>query len=189
MSKIVIGSPYDKKGITISPSKIMFNANNVKKMMKNDVIIWISEVKALIPVMTSSTTPSGVVKADSGTGSAAYYAFDDDESTRWASSTGAGSWLEYCFETKKFATKFYIKAGYSLNSSGVKSFKIQGSNDETQWIDLTDEITLPNTSGGAEYTGELKNTSNYKYYRFYATTNSHYDGDWVSIAKLQLYGF
>ena len=190
MGTIVIGSPSDKKGITVSPSKTMFNENNVKKMMKGNDIIWIAETIALIPIMTSNTTPSGVAKADSGTSSAyAYKAFDNNESTWWASSTGIGSWLEYCFTVAKTVTKFYIKAGYSSNSSGVKSFKIQGSNNETQWIDLTDEITLPNTSGGAEYTGELKNTSYYKYYRFYATTNSYYDGDWVSITKLQLYGF
>ena len=139
--------------------------------------------------MTSNATPSGIAKSDSGTGDfPAYYAFDKNESTPWATGTGAGSWLEYCFDTGKTAKRFYIKAGYSSNCSGIKCFKIQGSNDETQWTDLTDEITLPNTSGGAEYNGELKNISNYKYYRFYATTNAHFSGNWVAVAEFQLYG-
>ena len=44
MSKIVIGSPSDKKGITVSPSKIMFNENNVQKMMKGNDVIWLNIV-------------------------------------------------------------------------------------------------------------------------------------------------
>ena len=149
-------------------------------------------VELILPYMTSNTSSSGTAKGDRGTGNSApaYMAFDNNESTRWASNTGAGSWLEYQFKEPKTVTKFYIKAGYSSNSSGVKNFKIQGSNDETNWVDLTDEITLPNTSGGAGYSGELKIQNYYNYYRFYATTNSYFSGGkWIAVSILKLYGF
>lgn len=183
MSKIVIGSPSDKKGITVTPSKIMFNANNVKKMMKGINVIWIAEPIALIPTMTSNTTPSGTVSASAET-QPAYYAFDGNEDTYWYTYGNEGSYIQYKFEQARCVRKISVQTYYSGYNGLIKKFKVQASNDGSTFIDLTDTIINSNQSdkGKSEYT--INNSEKYLYYRVYTVESGAYSG-WRSI---QMYG-
>lgn len=70
-----------------------------------------------IPTMTSNTTPSGTASASSiwGGGLEAYKAFDNNNSTAWASASGksTGEWLQYTFTNEVKILKMY----YYLSSS------------------------------------------------------------------------
>ena len=64
MGTIKIGSSSIQKGITIDPSIVLFNGNNVKKIMKDATTIW-EDLKALIPTMTSNSMDGITLSASS----------------------------------------------------------------------------------------------------------------------------
>lgn len=130
----------------------------------------------LVPTMTSNTTPSGVASADSidGTGYEAYRAFDNAGSTTdaWISGSAASSytyphWIQYQFPTAQVVGGLHFK-NYSTGSNGVKTFKVQGSNDGTTWTDLYSG-TGTNAGGGTLQEFYFDNTTAYLYYRLYIT--------------------
>lgn len=143
----------------------------------------------LVPTMTSNTTPSGTCSANiSPSGFEPYKAFDKDTSTRWASSSGNGSWLEYDFGATKTVKAFSVYPLYhSSNTLLLKSYKIQGSNDNFS-SDINDlyEETLSNTNVGVVQRN-FTNAVNYRYYRLLATSNSYYTSGDIGILELQFY--
>ena len=194
MSKIVIGSPSDKKGITVIPSKIMFNENNVKKMMKGNDVIWIAEPIALIPIMTSNTTPSGVASASSFYGDRyPYKAFngvlDTSGSNSWCGSeAGIEQWLMYQFETAKIVQKIEMCAVANGSYVRCKNFKFQASNDGTSFVDLMTGV-YPNDTSLTKHEFIISNSKPYKYYR--VNISDVYDASNVScgLSHLQMYGY
>ena len=138
---------------------------------------------ALIPKMTSNTAPSGEVEASTYYDkSYPYKAFDGSTSTSWASNNvGAGSWIYYKFTTPKIAKKISI---YCIGDNSPKTFKIQGSNDNSNWTDISDILTI--LRSGDEYFNINPNEDAYLYYRFYCV--SSYTSSKCDIRKIQLYG-
>lgn len=182
MGTIKIGSSNNQKGITINPSTVLFNGNNVKKIMKDTITIW-EDIKALIPTMTSSTSPSGTVSASAET-QAAYYAFDGNENTYWYTYGNEGSYVQYKFDQAKCVRKISVQTYFSGANGLIKKFKIQASNDGSTFIDITDTIVNSNQSdkGESEYT--INNSQKYLYYRVYTVESGAFSG-WRSI---QMYG-
>ena len=146
---------------------------------------------ALIPVMTSNTTPSGVASAISELSiTPAYYAFrnlyDDTTNTEcWQANDSKGTshsnlWLMYKFPEAVTVKKFRI---YYVYTTAV-NYKIQGSNDGNTFVDLGTFTTIR----GEE---QIQNTNAYLYYRLLITTqttsSSKVNGGCVR--DLQLYGY
>ena len=185
MSTLVIGSPSDKKGISVSPSKIVFNGNNVKKMMKGDTTIWINEIRALIPTMTSSNTPSGEVTQSDNVYYTMYgwHAFDGDDSTQWGSTDNGSvpnAWVAYNFMKKVIVKKAMIVE----ENHQIDTAKFQASNDGSSWVDITDVITLSSTKTTIV---EIDNDTAYQYYRFHGVKGTSTSG--VYVRTIQLYGY
>ena len=146
---------------------------------------------ALIPVMTSNTTPSGVVSAISEYSiSPAYYAFrnlyDDTTNTEcWQANDSKGTshsnlWLMYKFPEAVTVKKFRIRYVYT----SAVNYKIQGSNDGNTFVDLGTFTTI---------TGEeqIQNTNAYLYYRLLITTQTTSSPNVFGgcVRDLQLYGY
>lgn len=141
-----------------------------------------------VPPMTGYTTPSGEVRAKSE-----YYpawrAFNETLSAYWGSADGtepsAGQWIEYKFTQ---AVKIYkVKLQNSAPIYAVKTFKIQGSNDGTNYIDITGNITnKEQTTLGAITYYEIAPSEAYQYYRFYVVAGKY--STYVSILDIQFYG-
>lgn len=193
MGTIKIGSAKDKKGITVNPIKVLFNTKNVKKIISGSVIIWESII-ALIPVMTSNTTPSGIASAshnnvNGSTAYAVWRAFNGTNTSAadcWSSETSTFPeyvWLQYKFTSAKVANKMLL--ANRLGGGALKNFKIQGSNNGTSWDDLG-SFTNANATNGAEQYFEFNNEIAYLYYRLYITSSY---SNFVAIAKWQLYGY
>ncbi len=187
MGTIKIGSVSELKGITISPSVVLFNGNNVQELKHGETVIWTNS-KPLIPVMTSNTSPYGVASASSANSSyPAYKAFDNNDSTYWLHAN-AGSisnqWIMYKFESPVQASKFDIKWVKPYVAS--VSYKIQGSNDNSEWHDLTDNITTINDVENET----LNNNTAYLYYRLYinSQTSSPSSANCGELSTFQLYG-
>ena len=58
MGTLKIGSASNRAGVTIEPRTVLFNDNNVKYIKSGLTEIW-TNIKALIPKMTSNTCDVG----------------------------------------------------------------------------------------------------------------------------------
>lgn len=136
-----------------------------------------------VPTMTSATTPSGNVSASSTLSSSTsyrdYYAFDNNYSTKWYSANNVNAqWIEYEFENPIRILKYLVKFDWK------RPYKIQASNDNSNWTDLTDEYTP--SSNAEEKSEAINNINYYKYIRLYAPAVS--STIYIGIAELQFYG-
>ena len=130
-----------------------------------------------VPKMTSNTAPSGEASAESSYSKDydAWKAFDGSLNDGWgASGDKHDTWIQYKFDT---AVKISKASIYDRTSkAGFKKFyKIQGSNDGTNWTDLASimvqtEQTWEDVSFG--------NNTSYIYYRAYfvASESTHAQG-------------
>lgn len=192
MGTIKIGSSANRKGITVEPSVVLFNGSNVKKIMRGLTTIW-EDIKALVPPMTSNTTPVGeVIAISSHNNNPAYYAFDDSLSTLWGSnSTSTPVWVGYKFENSVCAKKATVIFDYSSTYYVTScTYKYQASNDNSEWVDISPLITIGSQSGNSNgCTDVLNNSKNYLYYRIYITEQTINSAIFKgSIFELQFYG-
>ncbi len=156
-----------------------------------------SVLNVKIPTMTSATTPSGECFASSRYGTdqtyLAFHVFDKNETSKWypavASST-AGQYVGYKYPESKNGQTFDLV----FSSSGVASIvKIQGSNDGTNYVDLTGNINIPITASTTDTykfkQAFTKNVGNYQYYRIYIVqSTSTQQGYGFMCDELQIYG-
>ena len=145
---------------------------------------------ALIPVMTSNTTPSGVASAISELSTnPAYFAFrnlydDTSNSIAWHANDTSGTshsnlWLMYKFPKAVTVKKFRI---YFVYATAV-NYKIQGSNNGSTFTDLGTFTTVR----GEE---SLNNTNAYLYYRLFITSQTlSTSTNGGAVRDLQLYGY
>lgn len=132
---------------------------------------WIVK-EALVPTMTSDTTPSGEAFAsgNQGTSYLPYKAFDGDDTTRW-SVTGAnvsGAYIGYKFTTPVKVNRIYTFVP-AMNYTTNCEFKVQGSNDGSTWTDI-DTITW--LAQSREQSFSIQNDNEYLYYRLYCNSSN-----------------
>lgn len=145
------------------------------------------------PNMTSATTPSGVASASTEYSSsyAAWYAFSGTpgvDAQTWVSASGhtVGEWLQYQFPAAVAIKKISVTNRGEGNVRAIKTFKIQGSNNGT---DFTDIETCTMSAGTSSYTQEftLNNDTEYTYYRMLVVEPWIADDSNVGVALLDLY--
>lgn len=161
---------------------------------------YISEILPIsVPTMTSDTTPSGeCICSGYATNQEAYKAFDNNDSTTWSHSnaTYAGAYVGYKFSSSVKVDKIvFTKRNLSGYGTGACTAKIQGSNDNSTWVDLTSTLSFEqiNTSiaGDTIAWNITQNSGKYLYYRLYYLT---YEGQAVAgglnptTAGIQFYG-
>lgn len=150
-----------------------------------------------VPTMTSNTTPSGVASATSEYSQnpvyQAYKAFDKDDSTQWISNstTSSALYLRYKFVKPVKIDKIHTiwrntETIYVANAT----YKYQGSNDGTNWTDLSDSITIGSQQNNTDgVTDIIENDDYYLYYQLYISsqtmTGATYKGQ---VRELQFYG-
>lgn len=143
--------------------------------------IQIKTFGPLIPVMTSATTPSGIVSSDSvfpQANIAAWKSFDSNSGTYWSpSSTIAGEthWLQYQFTTSKLITQYSMT---SFQTSQTWTFS--GSTNGTTW-DILNSQTNVNQNNTFTFT----NSNSYTYFRFTFILI----GNSCSVIDSQMYGY
>ena len=140
-------------------------------------IIELTQPVIATPVMTSNTTPSGICRASSVHTQQGSHLWDPWNAFKqiadvygWAAQQylKVGEWMEYEFLEKVPIVKFqYINRYWTQPASDAcpaTRFKLQASNDGTNYIDLGDYF-VSNLSVGAMMTHNLKNVTPYKIYR------------------------
>ena len=153
-----------------------------------------SVLNVKVPIMTSNTAPSGVVSASAEPNAPnmmAWKAFDGqygNQDTWYGGSAGTG-WIQYKFSSKMYAKKCVIKNRDNSTNKDcrVHTFKIQASNDGTNWTDITGTIDRGSASDAGSYeTTHVISTSNTKYQYWRLNILSSWSG--VGVAILQFYG-
>ena len=143
----------------------------------------------LIPTMTSNTAPSGRAFASAeGSGHGAYKVFDNNNSTFWWNNAAgvAGSTIGYKFTKKVVVRKLEMM---SHNQEGVKTFKVQASDNGSNWVDISGNLEISNNvTNVTSY--RIENDTPYLYYRIYIV-DGYGSSDRVSVnmRTLQFYGF
>lgn len=142
---------------------------------------------ALVERMSSSIGGSGEVSASSvlsnNSSFAAYEAFDGivEQGNSWHSASSFPQWLQFKFNVSKTVKRFV----FSCTSDFPKLFKLQASNDATEWTDLGTYTNLVTVAyQDIEYA--VKNRKAYIYYRLYILEG--YAAN-VGIGELQFYGY
>lgn len=133
------------------------------------------------PVMTSNTTPMGVVSASSSRAQTAEwgYAVSGDyframmgqaSGNLWESNGVAPQWLLYDYGYSFFPTTYRVgTVAADHDKNIIKSFILQGSTDGVTYIDLDTKVNL-NLGRGSVYYFKLPVINNqYRYYRLYIT--------------------
>lgn len=146
----------------------------------------------IIPEMTSDTTPSGVAFGDSLYSSSYnyWYAFNSVDSQSWTSGATLPHYIGYDFGEFKKIKSYSIKSrnldGNDLTTA-PNSWILQGSINNSTWIDLDSVSGVTWASKGLEKKFELDKVAEYRYYRLYITANNGYAGGYVSLARLSLF--
>lgn len=158
----------------------------------------------LVPMMTSDTTPEGQcfassVHTDAVLGSQAWNAFDGNYDKAWHANTQQAfpQSVGYRFTNAIEANMTKVRPLIYQSNSRLKQYKIQGSNDNSTWFDLTEILTADNQTSGTPMTQSgcqagswvtvyfTKNISSYQYYQLVVI--SSWDSNKAAIVELQFY--
>lgn len=121
-----------------------------------------------VPIMTSNTSPSGVVSASSFSGSQfPYLAFDNNIGTYWQSGTVNTGILQYQFPSAIIARRYAIYT-FSNTNFAPSSWTFEGSNNGSSWTGLDMQIGLL-LAGGTWTSYTFPNAIPYSYYRISIT--------------------
>ena len=146
---------------------------------------WIN--KALVPTMTSNTTPSGecITSGIYSAGFEAYKVFDGNDSTKWAADGKTNKWVGYVFPNATKVGKVFLQnptdSGYS--PQGVKTFKIQYSDNGTDWTDATDTKTI---AQAGNLTVDIEHNNAHRYWRMLELT-MYSANNYATLSTLQFY--
>ena len=148
------------------------------------------QLEGLIPTMTSNTTPSGEASASSeySENYMAYCAFNEFVAgyAPSASDKFGSAYVQYAFDSPtvvKCITGKYLGPG--TNDSMTYVYKVQASNNGTNFVTLVDSINMPEMH---KVTINTNSDVPYKYYRFIYLSNSVNNIVHGSGVKFQLYG-
>lgn len=114
----------------------------------------------------------------------AHRAVDGSTSYEWRGTTSV-NWLKFACYNPKTVSK--IRLYYYAHNSSVKTFKFSGSNNGTDWVDLTGVLTvsLTNTSGWEEFL--FDNQTPYLYYKMDTLTNVGGTTNVVWVTEIEMY--
>lgn len=150
----------------------------------------------LIPKMTSATSPSGKVSADSYDGvEYHWHAFDrvlstsnsNSNHTAWVSNVDNYGWLSYEFSEKKCITKYVITvAGYCAHGRAPKNWTFEGLSLETgKWVILDKHTNEPAWANGEKRAYTFNNETYFKRYRINITATQNSENR-ASINELEM---
>lgn len=162
--------------------------------------IWLSAYKenvlnVKVPTMTSDNTPSGLVfykSQYSASTHPAWNAFDNNTSNQaWSVANDTTNWyVGYDFGDSVKCVGFALAPSNSSTNNTLNTYKIQGSNDNSTWTDLTETLTAPLEINVLREYPFTKNVSDYRYYRLVELSigTQQSSTKYVIVSELQFYG-
>lgn len=149
---------------------------------------YLHQYNYIVPTLTSNTSASGYIASASSEYSnneGAWRAFDR-QGNQWTTKNGTNKNVTLKIQLPKATKCDLIMLGTSdANSRIPQTFRIEASNDNSNWTVLYQNLEGANLSANTDYYYEnpYKNTS-FKYYRLYILTNK---GDsFISLREFRL---
>jgi hypothetical protein len=143
----------------------------------------------LIPTMTGATSPSGVASAknDFSVGYEAWRAFDRNTGTLWsaASDPALPCWLRYQFAGPVDAREYSITPWSGYLDRAPHDFKLQGSNNGTDWTDLDSQTDI--NMSFQKYTYTLAAPATYSYFQLLVSAAN--GSPYLAVTELELAGY
>lgn len=142
--------------------------------------------KALVPTMTSNTTPSGVVSVSSNSNNyEGWKAFNKDESSGWIPlNDDTSRYIQYDFE-KSVTIQSIQTIGVGSDNSKIYTATLKGSNNGIDYVDLDSSIQVK--FGNTIFNKTISNANAYRYYKLVYTNSTTGVYSHGSGMKLQLY--
>jgi len=174
-------------------SAFSVSANQWSSLVSNDPE-FSTYVTDKIPTMTTNTTPSPYVASESSYYSASYQAYKamnhDGNSSYWSSANGAVT-NQYVQIDMGSGNAFYPMKWRWMNTNNTyqpKRFKLQASNDGSNWTDIDSmyaNVDCPLVGNGtwAPYVS-LPITTAYRYYRMYIL--SGYSATYIYVSEIEI---
>ena len=137
-----------------------------------------------IPLMTSSTSPSGIVSASGQVvGFEGWRAFDRNTTTLWQTTAGTTTGtLSYQFPSSKIIKRYSFRNAGA--GAGARNFTFEASNDGSSWTTLDTQTSINVGANGIFTSGLLANTTAYLYYRINVTTVN--GGTTIQMAEFEM---
>jgi hypothetical protein len=147
----------------------------------------------LVETMTANNAPSPQVASASSTNgsNAPFRAFDNNPQTYWRSDntimgSGLAQWLKIDLGLSRKALRYSItEPAYGDNCP--TAWKLQGSNDNTNWTDLHQMSDFTEWSAGKAQDWIIDTPNSYRYYRVYIMETVHVAYGYPMIGEFQLY--
>jgi len=163
---------YEGEANAIYDIKISTTGTPDKYQYRKDAGSW--SVEQDIIGYSADILTGGTASAKDVTGSnVASRACDDNLSLFWRGSTTSESWWKYDLGSGITKTVKRLKIFNTVNGTQIKNFKLQGSNNDSDWDDLySDQLpqyldNLSSTSGFLQKIFDINNSTAYRYYRIY----------------------
>ncbi|MDH6671980.1 hypothetical protein M2277_002642 [Paenibacillus sp. LBL] len=139
-----------------------------------------------IPLMTSNTTPSGVVSASSAFSAGNEWVAFTNNSSDWRTANGnVEGWIRYDFPRKVCIGKYSIVPGSTITAN-PKMWLFEGSNDGINWTMLDSKGNQTSWASSADYT--IPNRVSYSKYRLNIGQNNGYL-TFTSLRQLLMYEY
>jgi len=182
-SNVQIGKDVGPTGLTgdgIYISKDAYFRINSGLFMDEGLWMGKSAGERIHPFMTSNTTPSGYEVSHSDGFTSAWYLFRESTSTGIAHNVD--DWSQIKLPVRKILKTYNI---YNVSSSDCATgWKIQGSNDGTNWTDLDTQSGVLAWSGWLLSDVSISSPGAYLYYRLLITAVT---GSYASISSIKLF--
>ncbi|MGY5342922.1 discoidin domain-containing protein [Paenibacillus glucanolyticus] len=139
-----------------------------------------------IPLMTSNTTPSGVVSASSTFSVGNEWVAFTNNSSDWRTANGhVEDWIRYDFPRKVCIGKYSIVPGSTITAN-PKMWLFEGSNDGINWTILDSKGNQTSWASSADYT--IPNRVSYSKYRLNIGQNNGY-ATFTSLRQVMMYEY
>jgi len=149
------------------------------------------ETYAATELTTGGTASASV---DNPPSEGAAKGFDDDTSSKWGGYGGSAPWwLKYDFGSgvTHIVRKYTMTSANDDNTRDPYNFKLQGSNNDSDWTDVDTQTAQTWSGRGVTNTYTCTgNTTAYRYYRINITTNNGATGFYnMQLGELSLYKY
>ena len=147
--------------------------------------------KGNVPVMTSNTAPYGTVSANSvySSVSAAWQAFGSDTTKGWLTQVYDNASISYNFTNPVCVRKVRL-CNYAYDSttdSRLKNFKVQGSNNNSTWVDIYTGLYPNDATKNIPHYYDFDNDDYYIYYKI-LIIDTYNNAKYAGASQIQFYG-
>lgn len=195
-SQTLIFKPYEDGGCLVNYTDDGKAVKLGMYLLQPSMETIVTEKKFVQPVLTENGTIGGdafAVEADSviDSGRPAYKAFDgntvmnDASYDQWHSNYGQPHWIKFYNPNLLSVSKVTIFNG--ADNVMPLDWEFQYSDDNNDWHTLTSGTNTVLTSNG-EWSFDVANSGNHKYYRFYTTSGSGSVSSCLGLTEIQITG-